>query len=445
MEEVNFMAIELKNLKGTGDYMPKEQKVRQAILTKLQGVFEKYGYQQMDTPVLCFYDLLASKYAGGAEILKEVYKLSDQGSRNLALRYDLTVPFAKVIGMNPELQMPFKRYEIGRVYRDGPVKTGRNREFIQCDVDMAGVRSVLGEAELLVMAVEIYKMLGLDIFIAYNNRKLLSGILQSVGIGPLLLSKVILVLDKLEKASIPELKRELLELGIRDVIIDELFCYMQMKPGELLSAIANLPENELLKQGMEEINELNQYLDALGIRSYVRFTPNLARGLEIYTGTVWEVFLTDRSIPSSVGAGGRYDDIIGAFLDNGGNYPAVGMTFGVDVIYEALAIKGSVKSSPPVDLYIIPIGTEAESLKMVTLFRNEGIRTDFEMSGKRLKKSLDYANKLGIPYVAVIGENELSSRILKLKEMATGKEYPLPLDNIVAEMKTIICGTPVHA
>ena len=124
------MAIELRNLKGTGDFMPQEQRVRQEIIRKLQDIFEKYGYQPIETPVICYFDVLASKYAGGAEILKEVYKLNDQGGRELGLRYDLTVPFARLVGMNPEIRMPFKKYEIGKVYRDGPVKTGWNREFI---------------------------------------------------------------------------------------------------------------------------------------------------------------------------------------------------------------------------------------------------------------------------------------------------------------------------
>ena len=214
---------------------------------------------------------------------------------------------------------------------------------------------------------------------------------------------------------------------------------MKMEPDELLLSIADLPDNEMLKQGVEDINVLNRYIDALDIRRFVRFTPSLARGLEIYTGTVWEVFLTDRSITSSVGAGGRYDKIVGAFLDNGTSYPVVGMTFGVDVIYEALVIKGNMKAYPPVDLYVIPIGTETECLKITTALRSSGIRTDIEMTGRKLKKSMDYANKLGIPYVIVIGEDELSSGNIKLKEMVSGNEYPLTLDTIATEIKMVIC------
>lgn len=231
------MAVVLRNLKGTGDYMPQEQRIRQEIIRKLQDVFEKYGYQPVETPAICYFDVLASKYTGGAEILKEVYKLNDQGGRELGFRYDLTVPFARLVGMNPEIRMPFKKYEIGKVYRDGPVKRGRMREFIQCDVDMVGVKSLIAEAEFMMMAVEVYKMLGLDVYISYNNRKLLSGIIESVDIEQAYISKVILCIDKLEKIGSDGVESELLQLGITVSKIDKLLYYMKMQPDELMDTL----------------------------------------------------------------------------------------------------------------------------------------------------------------------------------------------------------------
>ena len=414
--------VELKNLKGTCDYLPREQRVRQEMMRKLRDVFEKYGYQPVETPVICYYDVLASKYGGGAEILKEVYKLKDQGGRDIGLRYDLTVPFARLIGMNPDIRMPFKRYEIGRVYRDGPVKTGRNREFIQCDVDMVGVKSIMAEAELMMMACEAYQLLGLDVYICYNNRKLLSGIIESVGVDAALVSRAILSIDKLEKIGSEGVKSELLQLGIAEPKTNMLLDIMKLQPDDILS---ELKRNENMEQGMKELKELEACLAALEIRDSFRFSPGLARGLEIYTGTVWEVFLADGSINSSVGAGGRFDNIIGAFIDNGFDYPAVGMTFGLDVIYQALLEKGTATSRPPVDLYIIPLGTGKECLKLATKLRKAGLRVDVDMTGRRLKKSMDYANKQGIPFVAVIGENEVQSGEFMLKEMKTGQEYKI--------------------
>ncbi len=414
--------IELKNLKGTDDYLPREQRNRQEMIRMLQDVFEKYGYQPIETPIICYYDVLASKYAGGAEILKEVYSLKDQGGRDIGLRYDLTVPFARLVGMNPEIRMPFKRYEIGRVYRDGPVKTGRNREFVQCDVDMVGVKSIMAEAELMVMACEVYQMLGLEVYISYNNRKLLSGIIEAVGIEPDLVSGVILCIDKLEKIGYEGVKSELLQLGIAEQKTNMLLDSMKLQPEEI---ITRLNQNERIQQGVKELKELEATMDALEIRGSVRFSPGLARGLEIYTGTVWEVFLTDGSITSSVGAGGRYDNIIGAFIDNGLDYPAVGMTFGLDVIYQALLAKGAATGKPPVDLYIIPIGTGKECLKLATELRKKGLRVDVDMTDRRLRKTMDYANKQGIPFVAVIGENEVQSGKFMLKEMETGREQEI--------------------
>lgn len=432
------MEIELRNLKGTDDFMPQEQRVRQEIIRKLQDVFERYGYQPLETPTICFFDVLASKYAGGAEILKEVYKLSDQRGRELGLRYDLTVPFAKVVGMNPEIKMPFKRYEIGKVYRDGPVKIGRNREFIQCDVDMVGVKSVMAEAELIAMAVEVYKILGLDVYISYNNRKFLSGIIDFVGIKPELVKNVILSIDKLEKVGEESVKSELLQIGIESAKVVELFGYIKMKSSELLFSLSSKGGNELIEQGIKELDELNSYFEVLGITNELRFTPSLARGLEIYTGTVWEVFLTDGSITSSIGGGGRYDAIIGAFLDNGIDYPAVGMTFGLDVIYEALILKGVVTEKSPVDLYIIPLGTEKACMKIVMDLRNQGLKVDMEMAGRKLKKSLDFANKQVIPYVIILGENELSTGRVKLKDMIKGLENEVSLNDLGESVKTIL-------
>lgn len=433
----NRMNLELRNVKGTYDYMPEEQRVRQRIIRQLQDVFEKYGYQPIETPIVSYFDVLSWKYAGGAEILKEVYQFKDQGERELGLRYDLTVPFTRVIGMNPQLRMPFKRYEIGKVYRDGPVKTGRNREFIQCDVDMVGVNSVMAEAEFISMAKEIYNTLDLDIFIAYNNRKVLSGIIQLSGIKMDCSNDVILTIDKLEKIGEELVCNELEEKGVAKEEIDQLFKYLKMKPDQLLTKLESIDVTNI-EEGISELKELSQYFEALDLNEVVSFTPSLARGLDIYTSTVWEVYLRDGSITSSIGAGGRYDQIIGSFLDNGTKYPAVGMTFGLDVIYEALKLKKQIKKEPSVDVYIIPMGTNLESLKIVKDLRSLGLRVDIDMTGRKIKKALNYANKEEIPYVMVVGDNEISSGVIKIKEMETGVESEIKLDDLEGVKRIIM-------
>jgi histidyl-tRNA synthetase len=424
------MSIQLRNVKGTKDFIPSEQITRQEIIQILQDTFIRYGYLPMETPNVCYFDVLASKYAGGSEILKEVYKLNDQGMRELGLRYDLTVPFARFIGMNPTIKMPFKRYEIGKVYRDGPVKLGRAREFYQCDVDIVGVKSILAEAELMAMAKEVYSQLGLDVYISYNNRKLLTGIIKLSGINDKLVSKTILMLDKMNKIGKYVVRCELSELGIGDVQINELFQYIELSLNEIKEKIPSTKKNSMIVQGLEEIEELNGYLEGMGIEQSMKFTLTLSRGLEIYTGTIWEVFLSDASIASSVGAGGRYDNIIGSFIDNGNEYPAVGMTFGLDVIYEALKLKGEEQYTSPVKLYIVPLGTEKESFELATRLRQNGIAVDIAMQKKKISKALYYADKKKIPYVLILGENEIKSGEVKLKNMIDGSQRDIKIDDI---------------
>ncbi|HHT47653.1 MAG TPA: histidine--tRNA ligase [Firmicutes bacterium] len=432
------MSIKLVNLKGTKDYLPEEQYLRNKIRFTLEEVFKSYGFRPLETPILCFMDVLSSKYAGGAEILKEIYQLSDQGQRELALRYDLTVPFARVIGMNPQLRLPFKRYEIGKVFRDGPVKTGRMREFMQCDVDIAGASSMMAEAEFILMVLDIFDKFGLDVYVSYNNRKLLSGILQCLQIPDPKINNVILSLDKLEKIGPEGVRQEIEALQLQDDMIERIFNLYDNKQIDLDYFSDNFP-NSLVKEGINELKELNEYLLEVDALDKTRFNPFLARGLDIYTGTVFEVFLTDGAISSSIAAGGRYDKIIGGFLDDGKEYPAVGISFGLDVIYNALSMKKEFKNNrSEIDFYIIPLGTNKESLRLASLLRKNGWSVDIDMTGRRLKKSLDYANKEKIPYVIIYGEDELKSGIIKFKDMEKGEEKSLSLQDIPQELKRFL-------
>ena len=325
--------IELRNVKGCVDYSPREQYIRNYISDTLKKVFEKYGFKPLQTPLLCYYDLLALKYDEENDILKEVYKVTDQGNRNLALRYDLTVPFAKYIAMNPNTKMPFKRYEIGEVFRNGPVKLGRDREFIQCDVDSVGIEGQLTEAEFVALYVEAYNKLNIDIVIKYNNRKFLSGIIIEAGIAKELVTDTITIIDKFEKMTRQELEKEFAKIGLNNEQIEKLFTYLNMDASQLINIES---KNEVLSEGINELNTLKEYIEKLGLIDYVQFSPSLARGQEYYTGTVFEVYVKDGSITSSIGGGGRYDKMITDFIGNGTKYPAVGVSFGLNVIYEIL-------------------------------------------------------------------------------------------------------------
>ncbi len=394
---------------------------RKSTLT-LEDTFIAYGCKPLETPILNYTDLMASKYAGGAEILQEMYTLTDRGERDLALRYDLTIPFAKVVAMNPTISMPFKRYEIGKVFRDGPIKAGRFREFTQCDVDIVGVESQAAEAELMMMAVDAFKKLDVTITLQYNNRKLLYGLLQTFEVPEVQMNRVILILDKMEKIERATLVKELTELGLSDKSLQDIEQFLDAQP-TLEYFAPFVSENEFVKQGLQELTELADYLAALGIEKQCVFNPFLARGLEIYTGTIYEIFLADGTIKSSIGSGGRYDNAIGGLLGNNQSYATVGISFGLDVIYTAFELTGATeKRESDIDIYIIPIGTEKEALVLARALRNEGNLVEVELSGKKVRKAMDKANREKVKQTIVLGENEVEKNRYKMKDMASGEE-----------------------
>ncbi|CAM4007666.1 MULTISPECIES: histidine--tRNA ligase [Bacillus cereus group] len=421
--------MEMKNVKGTKDYLPEEQVLRNKIKRACEDTFERYGCKPLETPTLNMYELMAYKYGGGDEILKEIYTLQDQGKRELALRYDLTIPFAKVVAMNPNIRLPFKRYEIGKVFRDGPIKQGRFREFIQCDVDIVGVESVIAEAELMGMAFELFRTLNLDVQIQYNNRKLLTGILESINIPTELTNDVILSLDKIEKIGIDGIRKDLQNRGIIEETV-EIICDTVQSCIEFdITDFEKAFNNTLVTNGVNELQQLQQYLLALGIKESTIFNPFLARGLTMYTGTIYEIFLKDGSITSSIGSGGRYDNIIGAFRGDNMSYPTVGISFGLDVIYTALQKQETIASTA--DLFIIPLGTELQCLQIAQKLRaTTSLKVELELAGRKLKRALNYANKENIPYVLIIGEEEITTETVVLRNMKEGTEVKIPLSSL---------------
>jgi len=416
--------MDYQNVKGTQDYLPNAEVVRRDIRRTLEDVFIQYGCKPLETPILNYTELLASKYGGGAEILEEMYTLTDRGKRDLALRYDLTIPFAKVVGMNPTLKMPFKRYEIGKVFRDGPIKTGRFREFTQCDVDIVGVDSQIAEAELMVMALDAFRKLDLKVTIQYNNRKLLTGMLDVFGTDPEKINRVVLILDKLEKVGLAAVVSELNDQGLSNSKVTLIKQFLTDDRNSSLSYFESFAEqNEEVSQGLNELKELESYLDFLSVKKQCIFNPFLARGLEIYTGTIYEIFLADQSIKSSIGSGGRYDNAIGGLIGTDQKFSTVGISFGIDVVYTAMsASRKELKENPNIDYYIVPIGTQKESLLVANYLRNKGYKVEYEMSNKKLGKALDKANKENIRNVIIIGENELENNQYKIKDMFSGEE-----------------------
>lgn len=421
------MKINTQNLKGTTDYYGKDQLIRNKITDTLKETFIKYNYQPLDSTVLYNYDILAYKYKDGAEILNEMYTLTDQGNRRLGLRYDLTIPFCKFIANQKDLRLPLKRYEIGKVFRNGPVKTGRCREFYQCDVDVVGISGQVIEAEQMQMVVDIFTKLGIDINIKWNNRKLMSIIIEDSNISKDKVEEVIGIIDKIEKISRQDFIKELSKIEIDEETANKLLDNFNKSLTDYIETYEN-DERVVASEAIQEIKTLSSYIEKLNLSDNTTFTPTLARGLSIYTSTVFEFFDKKERLTCSLGGGGRYDKIITDFIDDGNIYPAVGLSFGLEPIYTI--IKDEMSSDNLIDAYIIPMGTEVESLMLARNLRQNNINVIVEMNNRKLKKCFEYASKENIKYVIVVGSDEIQENMYTIKDMTTSEQLKLPYNEL---------------
>ena len=414
--------------KGTRDFKPEEMIVRNKIVNTLKQVFEIYGFSPLETPSLERYEVLASKYAGGSEILKETFKLKDQGKRDLGLRYDLTVPLARYIGTNTNIKTPFKRYQIGEVFRDGPVESARYRQFTQCDTDIIGCKEMTADAEIIALTNMAFNKLGLDSVIKINNRKLLNELLNYCKVPKNKIEDAIITIDKLEKIGLEEVKKELKQKKLNKKAIEKLVKIIKIE-GLNEDKVAYLKDALKKSEGLKEVEEILNYLNIINVG--VVFDLSLARGLTYYTGTVIEVVLRDSKVKSSVAGGGRYDKMIASLLGKG-SYPAIGISFGLDRIYDAYIEKNKEEKKTVTQIYIIPIKTLNESLKIAEELRKNSIKVDIDLLDRGVSKNLQYANSLGIPYVLFIGEEELKQNKVKLRDMKTGEEEFFTIKQLIA-------------
>ena len=422
-------SIDTSNLKGTEDFFGKEQIIRNYIIDILKNIFNNYGYLPLDTSILNNYDLLAYKYNDGAEILKEIYKLTDQGNRELALRYDLTIPFCKFIANQKELRLPLRRYEIGKVFRNGPVKLGRCREFYQCDCDIVGIDGTDIEVEQMIMVIEAFRRLGIDIIVKWNNRKLMTSLIKYAGIN-IDTDMVIGVIDKKEKMSLDNLYKEFESIGISNDMASKLMNLFSMN----ISEYNNLDyDDELFREALIEINDVNNKIISLGLTDNTVFTPTLARGLSIYTGIVFEFYDKLERLTCSLGGGGRYNKIITDFINDGNEYPAIGLSFGLEPIYTIL--KSNLEENSLYDVYIIPMEEDYKVLELATILRNNNISTIVEYSKRKLKKCFEFADKNNIKYVIVLGSRELETGVYTIKDMEKQEQYEFNLEELLEYLK----------
>ncbi|MGZ9585780.1 histidine--tRNA ligase [Paenibacillus marinisediminis] len=419
----------MQNVKGTYDYFGKEQALRKQVQSVLRNMFELYDYDEMDSTILNELDLLTSKYTGGDEIVKEMYQFSDQGNRSLGLRYDLTIPFAKVIALNPGIELPFRRYEIGKVFRDGPVKRGRLREFLQCDVDVVGIAGPEAEAELMQLAVEAFRKLDIAIVLKWNNRRFLGEVLERIGVLKQDLLSVMLTLDKIAKIGSSGVIAELRAKGLEDAVTNTVMELIQMDN----PTFERICEKYGLqnKPGTLEVTALMELIQDIGLEQVCIFDPFLSRGLSFYTGTVYEIFDAANNFTSSLGGGGRYDAIIGQLVGREDiQYPTVGLSFGMESIMEML--EGRQIETAQAAVVIIPIGNTLPSvLNTAAQLRKNEIRVSCDTSGRKLKKSLASVSAKGIPFVILIGEDEAAQDMIQVKDMSQNTSYTVTVDEAI--------------
>ena len=426
------MAREFKIAKGVKDWYGQDAILRNEMKDILRRVFERYGYSPLETPVIERAKTI--KFKGGEEIQKEIFTLKDQGKRELALRFDQTLPLARFVASNKDIKFPFKRYVIGEVFRDGPTQPeqGRYRVFTQCDVDILGVKEMTAEAELLALATDAFKELGLgNIIIKINNRKLLDCILDYAGVQNNKKFKTIIALDKRDKIGNEGVKKELLSFMLKKIVDKLISAITKAKNNnETYKKLTKIISSKKGKEGLNEIKQLLDYSKSMSL-DFVEFDPSLARGLDYYTGTTIEVYLKDKSVvKSAVLAGGRFDNLIGDFIGGKKEIPAVGFSFGLERLAMILKdIKKTLKSSNT-QLYLIPINTAKECLKIAHSLRKRGLNVDMDLKGKRMGQAITYADSLGIPYVGIIGEDEIKEDLITIKNLKTREQKKIKINEV---------------
>ncbi|MEK6923294.1 MAG: histidine--tRNA ligase [Nanoarchaeota archaeon] len=410
-----------ETVKGMRDFLPEEKIFRDEVIEKIKTVFEIYGFSPLETPAVESKELLTGKGQYGDEALKLIYDFKDKAGRELGLRYDLTVPLARVIASNKNLPKPFKRYAIDKVWRYESPQKGRYREFYQCDIDIVGVAGNLADAELLACANDALLVIGLDKFtFRLNSRKLMNEILKSAGIEESKISKTLRTLDKLDKIGEQNVAQELRTFLSESAVFSVLET-MKLK-GEWNRISQKLKASTETKK---EVDEFLDYLANLGVRNYI-FDLSLARGLDYYTGFVFEI---DAGAGISVGGGGRYDTLIEVY--SGENTPATGISLGLERL---LSLLNKIEKKTIAEIFVIPINTLKASLQIVGELRKNGINTDFDLLGRNISKNLDYVNKQNIPYALFVGEKELSVGKVKLKDMKSGDEELMSVTKLIEKL-----------
>lgn len=429
-----------RTLSGFMELLPDKQIIFNQMVDKIRATYEKFGFLPLDTPVMELSEVLLAKAGGETE--KQIYRFT-KGDTDLSLRFDLTVPLAKYVAMNQnELSFPFRRYQIGKVYRGERAQAGRFREFYQCDIDIIGdgELSLAHDAEIPSIIYEVFRSLGLgDFTICINNRKLLNGLFESLSLSDKA-TDIMRIIDKIEKIGKEAVIEEFQDLQMSEEAITTILDFMQIKGTvpEILEKLNNLPlESETFKQGLYELTEVVKYLRIFGIpEANYKIDLTIARGLDYYTGTVYETFLNDYRQIGSICSGGRYENLAEYYTNQ--KLPGVGISIGLTRLFYKLNELGLLKETEEsiAKVLLLPASpNEIEKcFEIATMLRNQNIKTEVYLNDKKLKAKFKYADKLKVPYTIVIGEEEVASGKVTLKNMQTGEQQKLTVEQVIAEV-----------
>ena len=432
-----------RTLSGFMELLHAPQRQMERIMEILRETYSLYGFTPLDTPAIESSEVLLAK--GGGETEKQIYRFQ-KGDADLSLRFDLTVPLAKYVALHyNDLTFPFRRYQIGKVYRGERAQRGRFREFYQADIDIIGdgKLSILNEAEIPAIIYKTFSALGLKRFrIRVNNRKILNGFYASLGLSGVA-GDVMRTVDKLDKIGFEKVEALLTgELGIPAESAREILSFISIKgeSQEILSQLENWRgRNETLDQGLEELNTVVKHLGGFGVpRENFAVDLTIARGLDYYTGTVYETMLLDHPEIGSVCSGGRYDNLAEYYTDK--QLPGVGISIGLTRLFYVLGEQGLLNPdlpTAPADALILPMTEDlATAISLATELRENGIRTQLHCEEKKFKQKISYAGKLGIPYAIFLGEDEIREGVVACKDMSTGEQTKLDAKATISRIKT---------
>lgn len=432
--------VEPRTLPGFMELMPQEQILFNQMKEKIQKSYEKFGFLPLDTPIIEMSEVLLAKAGGETE--KQIYRFT-KGDTDLSLRFDLTVPLAKYVAeYYNELSFPFRRYQIGKVYRGEKPQKGRFREFYQCDIDIIGdgELSVLHDAEIPSVIYTTFKELGFEKFtICINNRKILNGLYAYLGLQEKAVD-IMRTIDKLDKIGTDNVIKELEQLEVNQKAIDTIMSFIAIE-GSSDEKIAKLEElkiqNEVFEEGLQELKQVVENVRLFGVPdTNFKVDYTIARGLDYYTGTVYETILDDYRSIGSVCSGGRYDNLAEFYTDK--KLPGVGISVGLSRFFykinEMRLIEAKRKAIA--DVLVIPMIPDiSASIVTARKLREAGINTEIYLSDKKVKTKFKYANKLEVPYVVVIGEEEIQNDMVTLKEMTTGEQNTMSLQEAILRIK----------